>query len=72
MKKLLLILAVTVLCAPLRAGVLPNVYISQAGAGTQDGLSCVTAKSTGYFNTSANWGSAGPIEPDQLSTCAVF
>jgi len=73
MKKLLLILAVTVLCAPLRAAVLPNVYITQAGAGAQDGLSCATGKSTTYFNTSTNWGSAGPIGPGSIvHLCGVL
>ncbi len=73
MKKFLLILAVTVLCAPLRAAVMPNVYITQAGAGTQDGLSCATGQSTTYFNTSTNWGAAGPIGPGSIvHLCGVL
>jgi hypothetical protein len=38
------------------AASLPNVYISQAGAGTIDGSSCTNAQSATFFNTQTNWG----------------
>jgi len=52
------------------------VYISDAGAGTQDGSSCANAKPHSYFNTAGNW-SATPtgiqIGPDTtVHTCGTF
>jgi putative glycosyl hydrolase/HYDIN/CFA65/VesB family protein len=32
-----------------------DVFISQSGAGTQDALTCPTAKPASYFNTAGNW-----------------
>jgi hypothetical protein len=43
-------------CAPVFAA--NSVYISHAGAGTQDGSSCTNAKPYSYFNSSANWNSS--------------
>lgn len=40
-------------------GSFSNVFVSQAGAGTQDGSTCGNAKPASFFNNSANWGAGG-------------
>src|SRR4029450_8622175 len=65
MRRLLLLLALVLL--PALPAYANDVYITQAGAGTQAGTSCANAKPLSYFNTAANW-SATPtgilIGPD--------
>src|SRR5581483_9419508 len=40
-----------------------KLFVSQAGAGTQDGTSCANAKPMSFFGNSSNWGVSAPIGP---------
>lgn len=74
MKKLLFVFLLCAFFASHANASFVSVYISQSGAGSQDGTSCANAKTLVFFNDPTNWGGAsGQIGPSTVvHMCGTF